>query len=222
MSVDERNCTEYFAWDFSINRCVGLKWKYILTTQKSRVLWKRVIHCLSMKECSIGRSCHSIKKWGIQHCSTLGRTWALLTESIYNFLILSLLSLFPISRVLSNNSLTEKYLQDKSALWRVMGAQSFSFGFLVRARGSQGFHGSSRRAEQWTSLWSDASSIFSKGNISRKQTAAHVRALWKDPITVRALQEVQKQINMCLSVLALLLLRLTVMTRWCVCHIQDD
>lgn len=63
---------------------------------------------------------------------------------------------------------------------------------------------------------------FSKGNISRKQATAYVRSLWKEPVTLRILQEVQKQINMCLSVLALLLLCLTVMTRWCVCHIQDD
>lgn len=143
------------------------------------------------------------------------------TEWIYNFLILSL-SLFPISTVLSNISLIEKYLQDKPALWRVMGGQSFSFGFLVKVTGSQGLYGNSRRAEQWTSLRSEASSTVSKGNIFRKQAAAHIRALWKDPVPLRILQEVRKQINMCLTVLALLLLCLAAMTTWCVCHIQDD
>lgn len=61
--------------------------------------------------------------------SHTGQDMGFLTEWIYNFLILSLFSLFPVSRVLSNISVIEKYLQDK----HVMGAQSFSFGFLVKA-----------------------------------------------------------------------------------------
>lgn len=120
-SVDEWNCLEYFAWAFSINRCVGLKRKCILKTQESRALGKRVIPCLSMKECSIA-SATALQNEEYSIIPTQ-QDMGFVTEWIYNFLILSPLSLFPISRVLSDISLREKYLQDKPALWRAMGTQ---------------------------------------------------------------------------------------------------
>lgn len=85
-----------------------------MKTQESRALGKRVIPCLSMKECSIA-SATALQNEEYSIIPTQ-QDMGFVTEWIYNFLILSPLSLFPISRVLSDISLREKYLQDKPAL----------------------------------------------------------------------------------------------------------
>lgn len=202
--------------------CMGFQYKQVcwnemeinIETQKSRALGKRVIPCLSMNECSIASAT------ALQHeeysIIPAGQDMCFVTEWIYNFLILSplfylLAGSFQIFLSERNTSKTNQPCEEP---WE---PNNPPLGFwLPRIIWQQK---KSRRMDKFEIR---CFLYFFQRKYFQETGVAHVRALWKDPVTLRMLQEVQKRINMCLSVLALLLLCLTVMTRWCVCHIQDD
>lgn len=205
--------------------------------QYKQVCWTKIKICLTTKEVGLSERrlfpLHEGKLWEppllelLQHYrvrhtapSELGRRWASWVIEIFISYFYHSFLCFLVETIPSNISPEEKYHQDKPALWRVMANLiRCSFVFLTRATGSQGLYGNIRIAEQWASLRSDASSIVSKANSSRKHAVPCIRALFKDLITLSILQEIQKQINMWLSVLALLLLCLTAMTTLYVCPI---